>query len=286
MQVVLVQEASSLDPAVNRGRLAELVPDGADLVVLPESFARDFGDPGSDVVTSRGAAGRALRDRGREGRRRAWDDGRGRDVRGGRRAALQHPRGPRRRDRGLPQDPPLRLVRLPGVAGAGGRRDRARRARARRLHGRDHDLLRPALPGARPPPGRRGGRGDRGPRGLGRRDRARSTTGRRSCGPGRSRTPPTSWAWASPGRATPVTRWWSGRSATCWSRPATARRCYVPSSTRLTSPRPVGPTRPWPTGACSVADRVQGRTPPAWRQAGRAARPRDAGGAGPSNRQR
>ena len=49
MQVVLVQEASSLDPAVNRGRLAELVPDGADLVVLPESFARDFGEPGSDV---------------------------------------------------------------------------------------------------------------------------------------------------------------------------------------------------------------------------------------------
>jgi len=50
MQVVLVQEASSLDPAVNRRRLGELVPDGADLVVLPEAFARDFGDPGSDVA--------------------------------------------------------------------------------------------------------------------------------------------------------------------------------------------------------------------------------------------
>jgi predicted amidohydrolase len=50
MQVVLVQEASSLDPEVNRGRLGTLVPDGADLVVLPEAFARDFGDPGSDLA--------------------------------------------------------------------------------------------------------------------------------------------------------------------------------------------------------------------------------------------
>jgi deaminated glutathione amidase len=50
MQVVLVQEASALDPAVNRERLGSLVPEGADLVVLPEAFARDFGDPGSDVA--------------------------------------------------------------------------------------------------------------------------------------------------------------------------------------------------------------------------------------------
>ncbi len=49
MQVVLVQEASSLDPAVNRARLADVVPAGADLVVLPEAFARDFGEPGSDL---------------------------------------------------------------------------------------------------------------------------------------------------------------------------------------------------------------------------------------------
>jgi deaminated glutathione amidase len=50
MQVVLVQEPSSLDPEVNRGRLAALVPDGVDLVVLPEAFARDFGDPGSPLA--------------------------------------------------------------------------------------------------------------------------------------------------------------------------------------------------------------------------------------------
>ncbi len=50
MQVVLVQEASSLDPVQNRGRLAAAVPDGADLVVLPEAWARDFGEPGSDLA--------------------------------------------------------------------------------------------------------------------------------------------------------------------------------------------------------------------------------------------
>ena len=49
MQVTLVQEASTLDPAVNRARLAELTPEGSDLVVFPEAFARDFGEPGSDL---------------------------------------------------------------------------------------------------------------------------------------------------------------------------------------------------------------------------------------------
>jgi predicted amidohydrolase len=50
MQVALIQEASALDPAVNRERLAPVVPDDADLVVLPEAFARDFGEPGSDLT--------------------------------------------------------------------------------------------------------------------------------------------------------------------------------------------------------------------------------------------
>ncbi len=49
MQVVLVQEASSLDPVQNRDRLAAAVPEGADLVVFPEAWARDFGEPGSDL---------------------------------------------------------------------------------------------------------------------------------------------------------------------------------------------------------------------------------------------
>ncbi|GAB3791489.1 carbon-nitrogen hydrolase family protein [Nocardioides ungokensis] len=52
MRVALVQQASDLDPVVNRARLADLVPAGADLVVLPEAFARDFGPPGSDVSAS------------------------------------------------------------------------------------------------------------------------------------------------------------------------------------------------------------------------------------------
>lgn len=49
MRVALVQEAAGLDPDANRARLADLVPAGADLVVLPEAFARDFGEAGSDV---------------------------------------------------------------------------------------------------------------------------------------------------------------------------------------------------------------------------------------------
>ncbi|CAN5154899.1 carbon-nitrogen hydrolase family protein [soil metagenome] len=49
LRIALVQQASGLDPASNRARLAELVPDDTDLVVLPEALARDFGEPGSDV---------------------------------------------------------------------------------------------------------------------------------------------------------------------------------------------------------------------------------------------
>jgi predicted amidohydrolase len=47
--VAVVQAASGLEPAHNRDRLIDLVPDGTDLTVLPEAFARDFGEPGSDV---------------------------------------------------------------------------------------------------------------------------------------------------------------------------------------------------------------------------------------------
>ncbi|MBC9734325.1 carbon-nitrogen hydrolase family protein [Nocardioides sp. zg-578] len=49
MRVALVQEAAGLDPAENRARLDALVPGDTDLVVLPEAFARDFGEAGSDV---------------------------------------------------------------------------------------------------------------------------------------------------------------------------------------------------------------------------------------------
>lgn len=49
LTVALVQAHADVDPAVNRGRLAELVPEGVDLAVLPEVFARDFGAPGEDV---------------------------------------------------------------------------------------------------------------------------------------------------------------------------------------------------------------------------------------------
>ena len=49
LRVALVQEASDVDPATNRARLEQVVPEGHDLVVLPEAFARDFGRAGSDV---------------------------------------------------------------------------------------------------------------------------------------------------------------------------------------------------------------------------------------------
>ena len=50
MHVALVQVASSLDPERNRADLAALTPTGADLVVFPEAFARDFGQPGTSVA--------------------------------------------------------------------------------------------------------------------------------------------------------------------------------------------------------------------------------------------
>ena len=50
LRLRLLQWSSDLDPAVNRRRLADAVSGaGADLVVLPEAFARDFGEAGSDV---------------------------------------------------------------------------------------------------------------------------------------------------------------------------------------------------------------------------------------------
>jgi predicted amidohydrolase len=49
LRIALVQEAAGLDPDHNRARLEAATPAGADLVVLPEAFARDFGEAGSDV---------------------------------------------------------------------------------------------------------------------------------------------------------------------------------------------------------------------------------------------
>ncbi len=49
MRVAVVQQTAELEPDANRARLDELTPEGADLVVWPEAFARDFGEAGSDV---------------------------------------------------------------------------------------------------------------------------------------------------------------------------------------------------------------------------------------------
>ncbi len=50
LRVRLVQRAASLDPAQNRAELASVPSEGVDLVVWPEAFARDFGEPGSDLA--------------------------------------------------------------------------------------------------------------------------------------------------------------------------------------------------------------------------------------------
>jgi predicted amidohydrolase len=49
LDIALVQEAAGLEPADNRARLEALTPAGADLVVFPEVFARDFGKQGSPL---------------------------------------------------------------------------------------------------------------------------------------------------------------------------------------------------------------------------------------------
>ncbi len=49
LSLALVQAASGLEPEENRAALDGLTPEGPDLVVFPEAFARDFGDAGSDV---------------------------------------------------------------------------------------------------------------------------------------------------------------------------------------------------------------------------------------------
>ena len=51
LRVTVWQHASELDPLANRAALDQLGEraEAADLLVLPEAFARDFGEPGSDL---------------------------------------------------------------------------------------------------------------------------------------------------------------------------------------------------------------------------------------------
>lgn len=51
LEVEIWQYAAALEPAVNRAALDQITAtSAADLIVLPEAFARDFGDPGSPVA--------------------------------------------------------------------------------------------------------------------------------------------------------------------------------------------------------------------------------------------
>lgn len=49
LRVAVVQVTASLEPQANREQLVRTAPEGTDLIVYPEAFARDFGEPGSDV---------------------------------------------------------------------------------------------------------------------------------------------------------------------------------------------------------------------------------------------
>ncbi|MDN5746135.1 MAG: hydrolase, partial [Nocardioidaceae bacterium] len=54
LRVAALQAASGLDPAANRDLLHRLITahsTDTDLVVAPEAFARDFGDPRSDLAS-------------------------------------------------------------------------------------------------------------------------------------------------------------------------------------------------------------------------------------------
>lgn len=67
LEVKIWQRASATDPAANRAALNQITADaGADLIVLPEAFARDFGEPGEPLApyaeTLDGPFVRALRD--------------------------------------------------------------------------------------------------------------------------------------------------------------------------------------------------------------------------------
>ena len=227
---------------------------------------------------ARGAAGRPVRRRRRRGGRGARDHGRGGHVRDvpGPGPAVEHPRAARLGARGLPQDPPLRLLRLPRVRPGARRRAGAGGGRGRRLPGRPDDLLRPALPRAGPAARRRRRRGAGGPGRLGGRRPARSSTGARSPGPARSRTRRTSSPSASPARATAGTRSSSTRwgdvvaeagaeaeTLTADAHPGPPRRgaphqprrcstagCSLPARVHPPSPRTTSrPTAPVPAGA-------------------------------------
>ena len=198
LRVSVVQTESSLDPAVNRARLdeaAELAP-ASDLVVFPEAFARDFGKPGSDLAAVRRAARRPVRHPAARGLRPA--------RRGACWPACSRQSGEGAlpfntlvlADRGvLTTYRKIHLYDSFGYRESDTRRRRCHRAgrgrRARRA-GRADDLLRPAVPRARPGARRRRRRGARRPRGLGRWRAQGDALDARSCAPGRSRTSCTS----------------------------------------------------------------------------------------------
>ena len=200
MQVVLVQEASSLDPADNRARLGSVVPEGS--------------RPGRPA---RGVRPRLRRARLRPQRRTPsrWTGRSSTEVdrvsteRGATLVAGMFERG-RRRARTTRWS--CAVAPASTTARSTSTTRSATRSPTSSPRGRSSppsfdldgttvgadDLLRPALPRARAPPRRRRRRGARGAGRLGRRAAQGRALDARCCGPAPSRTPCTSSASASP----------------------------------------------------------------------------------------
>ena len=197
-----------------------LVPDGADLVVLPEAFARDFGEPGSDLAPhAEPLDGPFATEVARVAAERGTTVVAGMFEERRRRAAFNTLVVRGDGERRLPQDPPLRLLRLPGVRRAVRRCHRAAgcssSAGSRVGLMTCYDLRFPELARRARRRGRRGAAWSRRP---GSPARARSTTGDAAAGAGDREHRVRRGRAGSRARATPATRWWSARSATCWSR--------------------------------------------------------------------
>ena len=234
-QIALVQHASGLEPATNRGLLAPLTPAGADLVVLPEAFAGDFGPrlgrralrrPLDGPFATRLAelaaqhqltvvAGMFERPRTPAGPTTRWSRWGPTGSGGYRKIHLYDSFGHRESDRLLPGPLEPALLDIDGF-----------RVGLMTCY----DLRFPELARALVDRGRRGARGARG---LGRRPAQGGPLAHAGRSRVRSRTRCTWPRPVSPVRATPATPWWSRPRATCSS-----------SSTRTNRGRP---RRPCPT---------------------------------------
>ena len=254
-----------------------LAPEGSDLVVFPEAFARDFGEPGSDLAPT------PSRSTARSSPRSARGGGRARHDRGGRHVRTgDDPARPvntlvraRRRPCGRTARSTSTTPSATASPTASRPADRAGHRRGRRLPLRPDDLLRPALPRAGPRlvdagrrgarrPGRLGGRPAQG-RSLATLVRARAIENTATSSPS-----------ASPARATPGTPSSSDPWGDVLAEAGEDAATLTAALDRESSTRPAVPTRPSPTVVSEgpLYPSRPCRPPPSGRRAERAPRRR------------